>query len=82
MRFSKKGKFIPLEVGKTSNKIISSLFIQVDKIAESFPILPKKFKEKCVEDSYKWITERINNGLDGLGDFSCNGKFFNCSGNR
>ncbi len=65
--FKKKGKFIPLEVGKTSNKIISSLFIQVDKIARNvFPILPKKFKEKCVEDSYKWITERIN-GLDGLG---------------
>ena len=56
-----------MEVGKTNNKIISTLFIQLDRIARKiFPIFPKKFKEKCVEDSYKWIKQRIN-GLDGLG---------------
>ena len=46
----------------------SSLFLILDKIARFFfpNFVSKKFKKKCINNIYKWISIRLN-GVDGLG---------------
>ena len=65
--FNKKDNKISIELSNKDEKFFSNFFLFVDKILRIFfPLVPKKYKNKCIEKAYDWILERLN-GKDGLG---------------
>ena len=65
--FVKSGRLINY-IKPADEKKFSIVFKYLDKILRlSVPkIFSKKFKQKCIEDTYSWVLERLN-GKDGLG---------------
>ena len=65
--FIKSGRLINY-IKPADEKKFSIVFKYLDKILRlSVPkIFSKKFKQKCIEDTYLWVLERLN-GEDGLG---------------
>ena len=65
--FKNKDYKISIEIGNKDEKLFSNLFLFIDKILRLiFPLVPKKYKNGCIEKSYEWILKRLN-GEDGLG---------------
>ncbi|MEC8265218.1 MAG: squalene--hopene cyclase [Pseudomonadota bacterium] len=65
--FIKPGRLIE-EIKPADNKKFSYIFKYLDKIIRFFlpSLITKRFKQRCTEDIYKWVLERLN-GEDGLG---------------
>ena len=65
--FIKPGRLID-EIKPADNKKFSYIFKYLDKIIRFFlpSLITKRFKQRCTEDIYRWVLERLN-GEDGLG---------------